>query len=307
MVMVVDFFDRVYTNIKGKNKAASLKRFIIRVVSNLLIPIIFRLTETTKYKRISHNKTDKKIIVSLTTFPARIKRVWLVVECLMRQSIKPDIIILYLAESQFPNKEVDLPNNLKKYVKKQQLTIKFVDDLRSHKKYFYSFQDYTNDLVVLVDDDIFYPSYILENLIEMYEKFPDSIICSRAYEVEKNESKILPYEKWRILKKHKEPTYTLFHTSGGGTLYVPANFDKHLFDKEAFLKYCKYADDVWLNLHAQRSKIKTVKTNKFTEILPILNYNKTALKTHNVASGGNNKQIRDVIDFYEIEEKNLFV
>src|SRR5690606_41001035 len=108
MVMVVDFFDRVYTNIKGKNKAASLKRFIIRVVSNLLIPIIFRLTETTKYKRISHNKTDKKIIVSLTTFPARIKRVWLVVECLMRQSIKPDIIILYLAESQFPNKEVDL-------------------------------------------------------------------------------------------------------------------------------------------------------------------------------------------------------
>jgi len=305
--MVVDFFDQVYTNIKGKSKVASLKRFIIRIVSNLWTPIKFRLTDTKQQNSVFQKKTDKKIIVSFTTFPARIKRVWLVVECLLRQSIKPDNIILYLAESQFPKKEVDLPNNLKKYVKKQQLTIKFVDDLRSHKKYFYAFQDYANELVVLVDDDIFYPSYILENLIEMYEKFPDSIICSRAYEVEKNGSKILPYEKWQILKKYKEPTYKLFHTSGGGTLYVPANFNKHLYDKDVFLKYCKYADDVWLNLHAQRSNIKTVKTNKFTEILPILNYNKTALKTHNVASGGNNKQIRDVIDFYEIEEKNLFV
>lgn len=305
--MIVNYFDEIYSSIKGRSKVAALKRFMTRVISNLWIPINFRLTKRRQNKNDRNEFTEKQVIVSLTSFPARIHRVWLVVECMLRQNIKPDIIILYLAESQFPNREKELPKNLINYVKNKQLKIEFVDDLRSHKKYFYSFQDYVNDLVVLIDDDIFYPSCLIENLLTMYKEHPNSIICSRAYKVKKKEDKLLPYESWNMVKKFESFTYSLFHTSGGGTLYSPSLFDKDLYDKEVFLKYCKFADDVWLNIQAQRNNIYTVKTSGFSEILPILNFNKVALKQHNVASGGNDTQLKNLIEYYELKESTLFL
>lgn len=304
--MIVDYFDKVYTNIKGRSKIASLKRFLTRIVSNLVIPINFMITKKHRIKYQSKNDFEKKIIVSLTSFPARINRIWLVIECILRQSMRPDLIILYLAESQFPNRERGLPKKVLKYLDNKQLEIKFVEDLRSHKKYFYSFQEFADDLVILVDDDIFYPSNTIENLLIEYKKHPDCIICSRANNVKKEKGKILPYEKWEKLKTFKGPSFSVFHTSGGGTLYSPGRFTSDLYDKNVFLTYCKYADDVWLNLQAQRSKLQTVKTGRYSEILPILNFNTYALKNINVASGGNDEQLKKLIDFYKIDENEVF-
>jgi hypothetical protein len=57
-----------------------------------------------------------KIIVSLTTFPERITIVQETIKSLLTQTVKPDAIVLWLAESQFPNKENELPEELKKYL-----------------------------------------------------------------------------------------------------------------------------------------------------------------------------------------------
>ncbi len=42
------------------------------------------------------------------------------------------MVILYLAEEQFPNKEADLPGKLLKF-KENGLTIKWCEDLKSYK------------------------------------------------------------------------------------------------------------------------------------------------------------------------------
>mgnify|MGYP000808865909 FL=1 len=104
---------------------------------------------------ITVKKREQKIIVSLTSFPKRIDTLWITVETLLRQSMKPDEIILWLAEEQF-NGIDSLPKALLEQ-QKRGLTIRFCDDLRSHKKYYYTMQEYPRDIVILVDDDMFYP------------------------------------------------------------------------------------------------------------------------------------------------------
>lgn len=304
--MLVDFFDKKYTKIKGRTKVASAMRLMVRVLANILIPLEFKVInknlETNKFTEAG----NKKLIVSFTSFPKRIGRVWLVIECILRQTIRPSLIVLYLAKAQFPKENDDIPKNLLKYVDKGFLKIYFVEDLRSHKKYYYSFKEFSNDLVVLVDDDILYPSYIIQNLLEGHNKHPDNIICTRGYSVLKNGSKISPYREWKLLKDKTERTKSVFHTSGGGTLYNPAGFLQDVFDKDIFLKYCNHADDVWLNFQAQRSNISTTKVDGYSEILPILNWKDKALKTYNVMDNGNDKQIRNLIDLYKLNEGRMF-
>ena len=77
----------------------------------------------------------EKIIVSLTSFPARIDCVEYSVKSLMMQDYKPDRIILWLSNLQFKS-EGELPDTLL-VLKDKGLEIKFCnDDLRGHKKYF---------------------------------------------------------------------------------------------------------------------------------------------------------------------------
>ena len=47
---------------------------------------------------INQVKRKENIIVSLTSYPKRIGTVWLTIETLLRQSVKPDEIILWLAQ-----------------------------------------------------------------------------------------------------------------------------------------------------------------------------------------------------------------
>lgn len=62
--------------------------------------------------------------------------------------------------------------------------------LKSHKKYYYAMQEYPEDIIVLVDDDMFYPYNTVEKLMKMHEKYP-SDICTMTAQVivkEKNPS-----------------------------------------------------------------------------------------------------------------------
>ena len=81
-----------------------------------------------EYSGVNNNKRDTKVIVSLTSFPARIDTVYITIRSILMQSLKPDIIILWLAQEQFPEKEKELPYNLLK-LKKYGLTIEWCHDI----------------------------------------------------------------------------------------------------------------------------------------------------------------------------------
>ncbi|HSQ42910.1 MAG TPA: glycosyltransferase family A protein, partial [Fibrobacteraceae bacterium] len=110
------------------------------------------------------NRKDRPgpdLVVSLTTYPARIGLVHLALESLLRQTLRPDRILLWLAEEQFPQRR--LPPQLVR-LQQRGLEVLFRKNLGPHTKYLYALQDFTQEIVVTVDDDCFYPPTLLAEL-----------------------------------------------------------------------------------------------------------------------------------------------
>jgi hypothetical protein len=249
---------------------------------------------------------EERIIVSLTSFPARIGRVWLVIECLLRQQKLPSKIILWLSQEQFPDMEKSLPQNLNFYIEHNFIDVRFVnEDLRSHKKYFYAFQEFPTDVIITVDDDLFYASTIIKDLMNLHELYPDTLCCLRAFKVLKDGNKLAKYKDWKLLDSATGPEHNLFHTSGGGTLYKKSFFTEEVLNKGLFTKICFYADDVWLNLMLQLSNTASIRGSYYSHLLPIKSKSER-LSDRNVSEGGNDLQIKAIINYYKLSEEELF-
>ena len=103
---------------------------------------------------MSQSSPPRRLIVSLTSYPARIQYVPQVLDTLLAQTRPADEIVLYLSGDQFPGRESDLPEALRTAASGGKLRLRFVPgDLRPHKKYFYAFRDYPDAYIVTVDDD----------------------------------------------------------------------------------------------------------------------------------------------------------
>ena len=113
----------------------------------------------------------EEVIVSLTTFPARVDKVYLTIETIFQQDTLPNRIILWLANEQFPERRAHLPQRLLN-MQQRGLEIRFCEDIRSHKKYYYSMKDNPNSIIITVDDDVFYPKDTLTNLLTMHYQHP---------------------------------------------------------------------------------------------------------------------------------------
>jgi len=299
---MVDFLDKIYTGIQDRNvffsrmKIYSIQRLIIRVLSNFLIPLFYEFGKG-KHVLDPNDSASVKYIVSLTSFPNRIGRIWVVIESILRQSHKPDKIILWLSREQFKTFG-KLPRVLLNQ-QKRGLEIRFVEgDLKSHKKYFYALKEFPNDFLITVDDDIIYPTTLISQLVELNVIYPKSIICHRAHRIKVEKGKVLPYSSWNQIKDFDGPNFDVFFTSGGGTVFPPHSLHKEVLNDTVFKKYCFHADDVWLNIMSRLNATTIVKSNYSSSLLPVFNFNNKNLHSVNLFLRENDKQINAVCDFY---------
>lgn len=298
-----DFLIRKYTDVKEsftlltKIKYYAFIRFCLRFLANTILPIWFMISrKTSKKQTLLSSEKDESVIVSLTTFPARISRIWIVIECMLRQTVKPNRIILWLSKDQFPSEEF-LPKRLLNLKESGLEIILCDDDLRSHKKYYYSLQNFPEDLIITIDDDLLYPSFLIEDLLKLHEKFPETIVCCRGLKINDSDE-VIKYNNLDYLYNGDGPNNNVFFTTGGGTLFTKNNFVGEVLNKNVFMENCKYADDVWLNLMAQFNNTEVVKSNNHFESIPIYNFRDIKLSSVNVDNGLNDKQLHDVIEYY---------
>lgn len=213
---------------------------INKLLANIGVPI-------TQYWN-HHKGTDvnHEIIVSLTTFPDRISTVWITIATMMNQTYKPKRIILWLAKEQFPNGN-GIPKNLLK-LQERGLEICFCDDLKPHKKYYYTMKENPDDYVVTVDDDVLYPENHLEQLWQTHLKYPQAVCCQYSHRITYTESgHIEKYENWEsCYGTALKPTLQILPVGCGGVLYPPHILYQDLFDKDQFEKLCPMMDDLWL-------------------------------------------------------------
>lgn len=301
---MLNFFCKIYKNTVWDNQSAltfrcmSACRFTIRVLANILLPIYFIITKNNENYSLAHK--DKKkypgIIISLTSFPARINKIWLVVETLLRQSYKPDKIILYLSKEQFLNYRI--PKRLQNLTKRG-LEIVFVEnDFKPHKKYYYSMQQYPNSDIITVDDDIFYDTHLIENLIKYKNENKGCIIsnkCSRI--VYDTNGRIKNYTKWE-----KSQQYSIddnnFIIGCGGVLYPPNSFGSLLFNDAIFMKVCPLTDDIWLNLMARLNNTRIFVTDNALR-LPIINNHAENLYSQNIEGNNNDSSIHNLESYFK--------
>lgn len=299
---MLDVLDRLYTIVSRWNFVFFRKgmRFVIRVLANILIPLVYKFN-TSRYCLTPTDLNTGRVIVSLTSFPARITKLHLVCESLLRQTYKPDRIIIWLSKLQFKSLD-SLPSALLK-LRDRGVFIRLVDDdIRSHKKYYYALQEFPEDNIVLVDDDILYRSGMIEDLMKYHEKYSDAIIAQYGRKIIKNSRGIESYAKWKLIKNSVENLRTedIFFGSGGGTLINSHLFYSDITNKELFLKLTPYADDVWLNYMAKLKGTLIVKTKYYSANLEIMyKHNKTLSSVNNASlDNKNDMQIHNVLDYY---------
>lgn len=301
---MVNFLDSLYTNIGGNNplflklRIYSILRISVRIFANIIIPILYSFNKT-KYSLNSNSNTANRYIVSLTSFPKRINKLWIVIESILRQTHKPDKIVLWLSKEQFKSYD-DLPFSLLEQ-QNRGLEIHFVDDdIKSHKKYFYSLKLFPYDYLITVDDDIIYPNNLVEQLILLNLDYPNSICCHRAHEILYNNecNGILSYSLWNELRAFHGPSYDIFFTTGGGTLFPPYSLDAEVFNSDVFKCICLNADDIWLNIMAKIRSTSIVKSNYYSSLLPVINYNDVSLFELNSGSNLNDIQLENVRQYF---------
>lgn len=243
---------------------------------------------------------EKKIIVSLTSYPKRIGCVRKVLETIFLQTMQPDKVVLWLAKEQFPDAERGLSGDLYELVHLGKLEIRWCDDLKPHKKYFYAFQEYPDDLVITIDDDVLYPSNMIETLYRSYLKHPDAVSAMRTHlMIYDRKMRFLPYKRW--VRDYDDcigkASHQLFCTGCGGVLYPVHLFDRRYLDKKAIEENCLMADDIWLKLMEMASNVPVVLCSAYSELQLIDDSQETALYFSNETA--NDAYLRNSLRWYE--------
>ena len=266
-------------------------RKMVRAVANKVLP-----SYLSKAPKTAGKQKTSDVIVSLTSFPARIDNVWQVIECLLRQTCRPKKILLWLSRDQFPTAD-SIPESLRNRTG-DVFEIRMVDgDIRSHKKYYYVAKEYPDSLVFIIDDDIYYPSTLLARTLECHLKHPDSVICNYGYWMKYNSAgRVQSYRSWEECLVDSEEE-DLFFGSGGGTLIVPSRMDKHLTDIELSLKLTPIADDIWLNTMTRLAGLKIVMLSHGL-ILPVKQKENISLASQNIGESKNDVQIQNIEGFF---------
>lgn len=281
----------IFSKALNRGAAKALKLYLDNTVPNYFIG-------TRKQFKTVLNKDprDVKITVSLTSFPARLENVWIVIECIFRQTYKVDRIVLWLDENL---KDHRLPPTLVAQMDRG-LEVRYVEDLRAHTKYYYALQEFKDDIVITVDDDCYYPVDTVENLMAIHQEYPQSIAANRIHGiVVNNNNEVVDYKNWsHNYKPENDSKLDHLLTGVSGVLYPPSIFNDNLFKREVLLDICKYADDVWLSLHARAAGISIKTNSRFNkDFISISKSFKVRLLNHNSKSGGNDVQVKAVLKY----------
>lgn len=265
----IDFFDKMRFWGGKRNAFLSKIKFYgiwnqtIALTANVFLPIYFKITSSQKKNSLQDGQEN--VIVSLTSFGPRLKKIWLVIEGLLRQSVKPEKIILYLTASQVPDIE-KLPKSLLR-LRNRGLEIKLCpDNIRSHTKYFYAMTQNPEAIVITVDDDLFYRSDLVQKLLESHAEYPDSICANWVKEILPENEK---YAKWPD-GAHRERKSNFLLLGVSGVLYPPHSLHADAFNVDNIINLCLTADDVWLSCMAIRKGTPILFTGYKYNHLPVM-------------------------------------
>ncbi len=282
----------------------SLIRRVVRKILRQILVAIIQLKYSvynffSRKKGITEKKRHTKIILSLTSYPSRIHLVYLTIESLLRQVVKPDKIYLWLSLEEFPDKKI--PKKLER-LKKRGLEVRFnKENLRSFKKLIPSLFYNPLDNIITVDDDILYPTWFLQKMILEHKRQPKDVLCFRANLIKIKEGNLEPYQTWMNYSQKIKRSKNLIPTGCSGIFYPSFSINQEVFNKKVYQTICNDADDIWF-------KAMTLLNGRYCQrigdvnlkFLEIKGSQKEALFKSNVNKRKNDEKAKSVFEKYKL-------
>jgi len=189
----------------------------------------------------------KQIIVSLTSFPAAIPYAKDAIKSILVGNTLPDKVVLYLTFSQF--KDSKIPLELMALANNNPLfeIRNYKEDIRSYRKLIPALNDFPNEIIVTIDDDVRYHKNMLRRLLSRHKKYPNAIIGHRIRRIKLNAR----YRKWKcykrvsLLTRSFKPSYRNLQIGVGGVLYPPHSLSEEMLEPEIFMELAPTVDDIW--------------------------------------------------------------
>lgn len=233
-------------------------------------------------------------IVSMTSFPARIGNLWIVLDSVFHQTIRPSKIVLVLTLEEFPNGMDAVPHSLKRFLHKG-LEIVFVNEnLRCHNKYRYALDKYRDCDVITLDDDLYYWPDTIERLWQLRRKNDKCICGNRALKVNVSQGKV------SYSHVYKEHGMDIMVQGVGGVLYPPMFRPKELFNQKVVRRLCLSADDNWLRVQETLAGIEAVTGDNYPHPLTLIKSQSLALWHKNIGEGQSNMIMERLLKHYNL-------
>lgn len=169
------------------------------------------------------------------------------------------------------------------------------DEIRSHTKYFYAMQQFPEDIVITVDDDLFYRTDLVESLITNHKSRPNVIIANWTKEIIPGKTK---YAEWpdNHVPQLPHENYSQLILGVSGMLYPPHSLDGDAFDVEKIVDLSLTADDVWLTAMACKKGTPIYFTGYEYNHLPVMIRNNETLLSGNYVR--NQQWIEKIAEVY---------
>lgn len=224
---------------------------------------------------------ESDIVVSLTSFPARFPALEHTLKPLLRQTVKPAKVVLWLCEDELTD---GIPSFLNMY-KEHGLEIRYCkENIKPHKKLFFSAKEFINYRIITVDDDTIYPEDLVERLDAGSRLHPDCVCCNMAHRMTwDDDGRLRKYDDWDGGAIGLQgPSLDLLALGVGGVLYPAGIFDEDYFDLDAIKRLALSTDDLWLRFYESRKRIKVFKVSAHAKNpIDLKGYQDVSLTTSN--------------------------
>lgn len=301
----------MFKNIKTYRRTLRMMKIlqIFNRVKNKILHEFLRLRVYASPLQYGINKSsirDKKIIISLTSYPKRLPMIGLCIKSLLLQDMKADRILLWLGSDTNPE---DIPADIEEY-KKYGLEILYDPNknMKSHKKYYYAMKEFLDSIVITVDDDLIYDKKLVSSLVDIHNKFPKAVCARRVHRIKlSNNGNILPYFSWEgECNCIRYPSHELFATTGAGTLFPPNSLPDVAFDTALVEKLCMNADDVWIKIMLLLNNVKVVWVPSYIQMPTTIKISQeTSLQELNVGENLNDVYINNLTNYFNINWNDI--
>lgn len=194
---------------------------------------------------------QKNVVVTMTTTPARINKIWPTLNSIALQSQQPEKIYLWIPKSfkRFAHATIQtLPNFMQHYTN---LEVQWIEhDYGPATKLLPCLQHiaYQQTKLIIIDDDRIYPPHFIEDLLT-YERLDPCAALGIAGTIMHGPQRC----EYRATKKLALVDVLLGYN---GMLVKPAFFSEAVFQYPPNLSEAFYEDDVWLSGHLHQRNIR---------------------------------------------------